>query len=165
MYNGNCCMVRVKATILSKSCSVIWPRRMVEEGISFCSAMIPLASCSAAICTDPGKLRHPAHVCLDLVLRRELDRRVIVDVDHVVADADQVPPDGEIVDRATVVFGIDDRGRLGGQPREILAHRQAGDIEIGRQKSLQGDRSRRLSDPDEICGDLENLLMHGLEEM
>src|SRR5262249_59594988 len=39
------------------------------------------------------------------------------------------------------------------------------DVEIRRQKGLERDRGCGLPDPDQVCGDIEDLLMHRLEEM
>ena len=69
-----------------------------------------------------------------MALRRGVDRRIISEVDHVLADGDEVTPDRQIVDCAAVVLGIDDGGRFSGKPREVLIDRQAGDIEFAGRK-------------------------------
>ena len=62
---------------------------------------------------------------LDVASRRGVDRRVVGEVDHVLADRDQIAADREVVDGAAVILGVDDGRRLGGEPRQILIDRQA----------------------------------------
>ena len=69
-----------------------------------------------------GDLVEPALRLLDLVARAGIDRRVIGDVDDVLADLDQFAADRQIVDRAAIVVGVDDGRRLGGEARQILLH-------------------------------------------
>jgi hypothetical protein len=102
---------------------------------------------------------------LDLLARRKIDRRVIGDVDHVLADDDQRAADGEIIDRAAVVLGIDDGRRLRGEARQILARRHAGDVEIGWQERLERHRARDLAGSDQAGGKFVDLLVDRLEEM
>ena len=94
---------------------------------------------AAVVAAGLGELVEPPLGVLDLLARRKIDRRVVGDVDHVLADDDQRAPDREIVDGAAVVLGVDDGRRFGGEPREILACVQAGDVEIGRQEGLERD--------------------------
>ena len=42
-----------------------------------------------------------------------LDLENVQNVDQVLADGDQAPAQGQVVDRAAVMLGIDDRGGLG----------------------------------------------------
>ena len=72
-----------------------------------------------------GELEQPPLGVLDLLTRRHVDRRVIGDVDHVLADQDQRAAEREIVDRATIIGGVDDRRRLGREAGEIL---RAGEV-------------------------------------
>ena len=102
---------------------------------------------------------------LDLVLGPRIDRRIIGGVDEVLADPDQRAAQREVVDGTAVVGGIDDGGGFGGEAREVLADRQAGDVDVGRQKGLEGDRGRGLADAHQRRGDLVHLLMDRLEEM
>ncbi len=69
---------------------------------------------------------------LDLRRGCKVYRRVIGDVDHVLADDDQVAADGEVIDGTPVVLGIDDRCRLGSEPCQILTGIEPGDVEICR---------------------------------
>lgn len=65
-----------------------------------------------------GDLVKPPLGFFDLLTRRGVDRRVIGDVDDILADIDQVPAQRQIVDRAAIVFRIDDgRGFGGGRAR------------------------------------------------
>ena len=89
---------------------------------------------AAVVAAGLGQLVEPALGILDLVARREIDRRVEGDVDHVLADADQLAPDRQVVDGAAVVLGVDDGGGFGGEPREILADVQPADVDIGGRK-------------------------------
>ena len=106
---------------------------------------------AAVVAAGLGEFVEPPLGVLDLVARREIDRRVIGDVDHVLADDDQRAADREIVDRAAVVLGVDDGGRFGGEPREILARGHAGDVEVGRQERLERDRARDLAGADQAA--------------
>ena len=58
---------------------------------------------AAVVAAGLGKLEQPPLGVLDLVGRRHVDRRVIGDVDHVLADRDQRAARGEVVDGAAVV--------------------------------------------------------------
>src|SRR5256885_11119097 len=57
------------------------------------------------------------------------------------------------IDGAAVILGVDDGGRLRREPREILADREPGDIDVARQEGLEGDRVRDLSAADQACRD------------
>jgi hypothetical protein len=107
----------------------------------------------------------PSRGILDLVARREIDRRVEGDVDHILADEDQVTPHRKIVDRTPKVGGVDDGGRFGGEAGEILRDRQPGNVDVGGQKGLQRDRRGKLAGADEAARNVIDLLMHRLEEM
>ena len=120
---------------------------------------------AAVVAAGLGQLVEPALGVLDLVARREIDRRVVGDVDHVLADDDQRAADRQIVDGAAVILGIDDGGRLGGEPRQILAHRHAADIDVGAEEGLQRDRRRDLAGADQIARKLIDFLVDRLEEM
>jgi hypothetical protein len=102
---------------------------------------------------------------LDLVARREVDRRVEGDVDHVLADADQVSPHREIGERARVVRGVDDGGRFGGKPRQILADIESADVDVAGQEGLERDRGCDLAGADQVRGQFIDLLMQRLEKM
>ena len=54
---------------------------------------------------------------LDLRAGRHVDRRVIGDVDDILADADQRAAQRQVVDGAAIILRIDDRRRLGGEAR------------------------------------------------
>ena len=120
---------------------------------------------AAVVAAGLGQLVEPALGVLDLVARREIDRRVEGDVDHVLADDDQRAADRQVVDGMAVVLGIDDGGRLGGQPRQVLAHRHAADIDVGADEGLQRDRGRHLAGADQIARKLIDFLVNRLEEM
>ena len=120
---------------------------------------------AAVVAPGLGQFVKPALGVLDLVARREVDRRVIGDVDHVLADHDQRAADRQVVDGMTVVLGVDDGGRLGGEPRQILAHRHAADIDIGADEGLQRDRRRHFAGADQVARKLVDFLMDRLEEM
>ncbi len=119
----------------------------------------------AAIASGLRQLVEATLGVLDLVARREIDRRVEGDIDHVLADPDQLAPDREVVDRAAVVQRVDDGGRFGGEAGEILRGCQPGDVDIGRQERLQRHRRCELAGPDKGARDLEDLLMDRLEEV
>ena len=56
----------------------------------------------------------------DMARRRGVDWGVVRNIDHFLADRDQVAADREVVDGAAVILGIDDGGRFGGEPGQIL---------------------------------------------
>ena len=141
--------------------ALIGPRRHVDRGGQCGREALEAAVIAAGL----GELVEPPLGILDLVARREIDRRVIGDIDHVLADDDQRAPDGEIVDGASVVLGVDHRRRLGGEPREVLARGQPGDVEIGRQERLQRHGARDLAGADQARAELEDLGMDRLEEV
>ena len=120
---------------------------------------------AAAVAPDLGEVVEALLGVLDLLARREIDRRVEGDVDHVLADLDQVAPDGEVVDGAPVVHRIDDGRGLGGEAGEVLSDRQAGNVDLGRQKGLQGHRRGELSGADQAAGNVVDLLVDRLEEV
>ena len=52
MNSGSFCIICEQATSFSKSFSVISPRRIFEDGISVCSEMMRVASCSDDISSE-----------------------------------------------------------------------------------------------------------------
>ena len=101
---------------------------------------------------------------LDLVAGRGFDGSVEGDVHHVLADIDQVPAHGEIVDRAAVILGVDDGRRLGRQAGEILRDRDAAEVLIA-QEGLHGDRGRDLAGLDQARRDLVDPPVQILDEV
>ena len=120
---------------------------------------------AAAVAADFGEIVEPPFGILDLVARREVDRRVERAVDHVLADLDQLAPDREVVDRAAIVGRVDDGGRFRREAGEILRDRHAGDVDVGRHERLQRHRRRELAGADQAARDVVELLVDGLEEM
>ncbi len=59
MNSGIFCMVCEQATSFSKSVSVISPRLILEEGISVCSEMMRVASCSDDISSEKKPMTPP----------------------------------------------------------------------------------------------------------
>src|SRR5262249_3574739 len=78
---------------------------------------------------------------------------------------DWVASGGEVVDGAAVVLGVDDRGRFGGEPGQILVDGKAGNIRIARQEGLQCHRRSGLAGADKSAGQFENTLVNGFEEV
>jgi len=120
---------------------------------------------STVIASGLGQFVKTALGVFDLGARREINRSVEGDVDHVFANADQIAPQRKIIDRASVIMCVDDCGRFGRQTREILADRHAAEIDVGRQEGFQRDRGRDLSHPDQAAGRLEDGLMDRLVEV
>ena len=112
-----------------------------------------------------GDLVELALGVLDLLARREIDRRVERHVDHVLADADEVAPHREVADGAAVVGGVDDGRRFGREAGEVLAGVEPADVDVGRQEGLERDGRGDLAGADQIRGELVELLMDRLEEM
>ena len=120
---------------------------------------------AALVASGFGKLVKLALGVFDMALRRRVDRRVVGEIDHVLADGDQVAADRQVVDGAAVILGVDDGRRFGGKPRQILIDGQPGNVEVGRQERLERHRRRQLSGADQPAGKLEDALMDALEEM
>src|SRR5262249_8211132 len=99
-----------------------------------------------------------------------VDRRVVGGVDHGLADADELAADGEIVDGAAVILGVDDGGGVRGGPSEILRDRKLTYRLFGLEEGFERDGGRTLSPEDQLCGSLveprmERIIkMSGLEE-
>ena len=120
---------------------------------------------AAVIAAGLGQFVEPALGVLDLRARRKIHRRVEGDIDHVLADPDQIAAQRQFVDRAPIILGIDDGGRFGGEAGEVLADRHAADVGFGRDEGLQRDRGRDLAHPDQAAGGLVDGLMDRLEEV
>ena len=120
---------------------------------------------AAVVTAGLGKFVKLALGVLDLRARGKIHRRIEGDIDHVLADPDQVAAQRHVVDRAAVVLRVDDRGGLGRETREVLANRHAADIGIGGQEGFQRDGGRDLAHPDQAAGGLENGLVDRLEEV
>ncbi|MNY01661.1 hypothetical protein D3C86_1342020 [compost metagenome] len=67
----------------------------------------------------------------DLRLRRHVERRVIGDVDDILADLDKRAAQRQIIDRPAVIFRVDDRYGFRCQTCEVLRHRQIADLVVG----------------------------------
>ena len=120
---------------------------------------------AAVVAPGLGQLEQPPLGILDLLLRRHVDRRVIGDVDHVLADGDQRAAGRQVVDGAAVVGGVDDGDGLRRQPGEIVRDRHVADLLVGRQEGLDRHRIGDLAHADQFAGDLEDLAVQRLVEM
>ena len=120
---------------------------------------------AAVIAPRLGKFEQPPLGILDLLLRRHVDRRVIGDVDHVLADRDQRAPCRKVVDGAAIVGCVDDGGGFGRQPRKIMRDRHVADLFVGRQEGLDGHRIGDLAHADQFARHLEYLAVQRLVEM
>ena len=98
-----------------------------------------------------GQLVQPPLGVLDLIAWGEIDRRVVGDVDHVLADEDQVAPDRQVVDGLPIILGIDDGRCFGREPRQVLTHASARRCRRRREEGLQGDRRRHLAGADQLA--------------
>ena len=87
---------------------------------------------AAVVAAGFGQFVQLALGVLDLRARRKIHRRVEGDIDHVLADPDQVAAQRQFIDRAPVILGVDDGGRFGGEAGEVLADRHAADVGLGR---------------------------------
>ena len=66
-----------------------------------------------AVFAGLGKLVKLLLGTLDLGRRGRVDGRIEGGVDHLLADPDELAADGEVVDGAAVILGIDDGGGVG----------------------------------------------------
>jgi len=118
---------------------------------------------AAVIAAGFGQLVEPSLSVLDLGPWCKIHRCVEGDVDHVLADPDQVAAQRQLVDRAPVILGVDDGGGFGGEAGQVLADRHAADVGLRRQEGLQRDRGGDLAHPDQAAGGLEDGLVDRLE--
>ena len=119
---------------------------------------------AAAVAPALGDLIEALLRLLDLVARRGIDRRVIGDIDDVLADLNELAADRKIVDRAAVIVGVDDGRRFRGKAREILRNGDAAEIVIAKVR-LQRDRRGELAGADQRSRDLIDAAMNFLDEM
>ena len=87
---------------------------------------------------------------LDLGRRRRVDRRIEGGVDHRLADLNELAADGEVVDGAAVILGIDDGGGVGRQPPEILRDGKLARRRVGLEEGLERDRGGALAAQDQL---------------
>ena len=120
---------------------------------------------AAVITAGLGELIEPALGVLDLRPRQEIDRRVIGDIDHVLADPDQVASQRQVVDRAAIVLRVDDGGRFRGQAGEVLADGHAAEIGFGGRKVFSVTGRGDLAHANQAAGGLVDGLVHRLEEV
>ncbi|MCY1519416.1 hypothetical protein D9M68_541660 [compost metagenome] len=126
---------------------------------------------AAVVAAGLGEFEQAALGIFDLALRRHVERRVIGDIDHVLADRDQRAAKSEVVDRPAVVFRVDDRHGFGSETRKVLRDGQVADLFVGLEEGLDGDGVRGLAHADDVTGNLEDLAvqrlvqMHGLQEV
>src|SRR6266581_5427271 len=100
---------------------------------------------------------------LDLIAWRKIDRCVVGDIDHALADLDQRAPDRQFVNGMAVILRIDDGRRLGGESRQVLADRETANIDACVKEGLECDRRSQLSRADQIARQLIDRLMDWLE--
>ncbi len=137
----------------------------VRRHVDGCGQCIGKTLEAAVITTGLGDFVEAFFRLLDLLARRGIDRRVESLIHQILADADQVPTQRQIVDRASVILRIDDGRRFGCEAGEILRYRHAADVGLGRNERLQRHGCRDLVQPDQAAGDLVEVLVDRLEEM
>jgi hypothetical protein len=86
---------------------------------------------AAVVAALLGKVEELPLGFLDLLGRRQLDVGLVGSRRHLLADLDEAAAKREVVDGLSVIGGVDDRRRLGGEPREVLRHRHVGDELLG----------------------------------
>src|SRR3984893_16600346 len=118
---------------------------------------------AAVVAAGLGQFVQSALGILDLRARSKIHRRVEGDIDHVLADPDQIAAQRQFIDRASIILGIDDGGGFRGEAGKVLADRHAADVGFGRDEGLQRDRGRDLAHPDQAAGGLEDGLMDRLQ--
>ncbi len=102
---------------------------------------------------------------LDLLGRRGVDAVVVGGVDDVLAEADELAPQVEVVDRPAVVLGVDDGHRRAGEPREVLGAADVGERLVVLEVVLERDRRGDLAALDEREHRLVDAPVHRLEEV
>ena len=119
---------------------------------------------AAVIAAALGQVEKMFFGCLDLALRGHVDIGFVRRQTHFLADEDELAADGEIVDGAAEIIGVDDGRRLGGETRQILLHRHAFDQLCG-QEGLDRDRVSLLAGTDDLGANLVDLAVYGFVEM
>ncbi len=112
-----------------------------------------------------GKLVELLLGLLDLVGGGGVDGRIEGRVDHDLADRDELAADGEVVDGAAVILGVDDGGGVGGEAAKILRHGQLADGLGAVEEGLQRDRGRALAGPDQLGGVVVNAAVQRVVKM
>ena len=131
-----------------------------EENGSKPEPYLPVSASSYSCCSASS-------ICTG---RLGVDRRIEGGVDHCLADADELAADGEVVDGAAVILGVDDGGGVGGEPTEILRDSQLADRLLRLEEGLERDRRRALAAEDQLGGRLVKppvqrvVEMRGLQE-
>ena len=143
------------------SVALIGVGRHVERGLHRLREALEAAVVAAGL----GQFVELAFGILDLRARRKIHRRVEGDVDHVLADPDQIAAQRHVVDRPAVILRVDDGGGFGRDAGEVLADRHAADIGLGGQEGFQRDGGRNLAHPDQAAGGLVDRLMDRFEEV
>ncbi len=115
----------------------------------------------------PGfcKLEQAPFRVLDLLLWGVVDWRIIGDVDHVFANANERAACRKIIDRAAIILGVDDGHSFGRQACHILEYGQITDLALIGQEGLHRNRIGHLADTDKVGGNFVDTTMQRLEEM
>ena len=102
---------------------------------------------------------------LDLDRGRRIDGRIVGGVDHRLADLNELAADGEIVNGAAVILGVDDGGRVGRQTPEILRDGKFSRRRLGLEEGLERNRGRALAAQDQLGRGLVDAGMELVVEM
>ena len=102
---------------------------------------------------------------LDLLGGGVVEARLVGGVDHVLADADQLPAQRQIVDVAAVVLGVDDGGGGAGEVAEVARAIGIDERRVAVERRLQGQRRRDLAAFDEGEDRLVDAPVNRLAEM
>ncbi len=111
------------------------------------------------------KFEQAALGIIDLLGGGHIDRGVEGDIDHVLADADQIATDRQVVDGPAIIFGVDDRGGITGQAQKKLGRGQIRNLRVGGIEGLQRDWRRGFAGADQMADLLVDILVSGHEKM
>jgi hypothetical protein len=103
--------------------------------------------------------------CFDLLPGRRVYGRIIGDIDHVLANADQHSPQGQLIDHASIIDDVDDAGRIGMEPQQIGRHAHLADGFIGGEIGLHRDRRCHFASANELGDRCEDFLVRREIEM
>lgn len=100
-----------------------------------------------------------------MILRRNIKRRVIGDVENIIENEDKREESRKIIDREEIIIGIDNGKGLGRKESEILENGKIEKIEIGRKEGINSKRIGNFKEEDEISGDIIDEKVKGIKKM
>ena len=114
---------------------------------------------------DAGQLEQLVLGGFDLSRSRLVEIRLVGVVDDVLAEIDQLPAQEQVVDRAAVMFGVDDVERIGRQLGQIAHAADLGQSLVLLEIALERRRAGLLAALDQRAGGVVDARVRRLHEM